>query len=94
MPVAPDPNDKQSLEGTWAALDAALDRFAASTYTRSKQQMEPPFPLDAAFAFGLAVLEAVVAKVTHDNSEGAFECDQCAWGVRDLRQRIERLGQP
>ena len=76
---------EQSLEGTWAALEV----WPGGLNPEQRRVL-----LQVARAFGLAVLEAVVSKVTHDNSEGAFECDQCAWGVRDLRQRIERLGQP
>ena len=92
MPVAPDPNDEQSLGEAWEKCTLQIDMLEV---VHKKIAPDEAADLEAnAFAFGLAVLEAVVAKVTHDNSEGAFECDQCAWGVRDLRQRIERLGQP
>lgn len=40
----------------------------------------------------LAVLEETVAKVPHNNELGAFECDECAWGVQALRTHIKALG--
>lgn len=80
----------------WEAVERA-----AYVYTAYAAAMEregrPTKPDEKAFrvfqatirAYGLAVLEEAVSKVTHDNEQGAFECAKCAWGIQDLRERLK-----